>query len=456
MKELRARVKAALERMEAANKALSEAGADADFDALNSEFDAAEAEHRTATTALERGKRVEEARTNLPVEPTDVEPEDEGVLDVDPEAEAEGRSRKPRGRVSKQPLTYERTSGNNVFRDMAQARFNGNAGAAERLTRHSQEMAVELRAHPNQAAGEGGELIAPLWMQDEWLSVPRAGRAFADSLHPKPLPAGTNQINIPRLASGASVAVQTDGGAVSSTDVTTGSVSGQLQTIAGQEDVSYQLHELSQPAIETVIMEDITSAYDQALDVAVLNGTVANAKGVLQVSGTNAVTFTQATPTLPLLYPKVADGIQRIATSRFKPAQMIAMAPRRWGFALSSLDTSNRPLIVPNAPMNPMAVTEGVAQEAIVGSMQGLPVITDANIPTTEGTGTNQDSILIYRPDDIYLWETETPRFRVLEEVLSGTLQVRFQLVGFYILIAGRYPAAISKIQGTGLATPSF
>ena len=463
MKTLRERVKKALERMEAANKALNEAGEDADLDALNTEFDEAEAEHRTAVTALERQRKTEEARQNLPVDPTDEndeddEDDDDGILDLDPDNEPERkrRSKKDPARPRKRGnVTYQRGK-NNIFNDMAQARFAGNPKAAERLAQHSKEMEVEMRAHPNQAAGEGGEFIPPLWLQDEWLSVARPGRAFADSLNPKPLPAGTNQINIPRLASGASVAVQTDGGAVSSTDVTTGSVSGQLQTIAGQEDVSYQLHELSQPAIETVIMEDITGAYDQALDAAVLNGTVANAKGVLQLSGTNAVTFTQATPTLPLLYPKVADAVQRIATARFKPAQLIAMAPRRWGFALASLDTGNRPLIVPTAPMNPMGVIENVAAEAVVGSMQGLPVLIDANIPTTEGTGTNQDSIIVYRPDDIYLWEDPEPRFRVMEEVLSGTLQVRFQLVGFYILIAGRFPAAISKIQGTGLVTPAF
>lgn len=462
--QLRTRVTEALQRMEAANTALTEAGEDADTDALTRAFDTAEAEHRTAVVAFERAERVEEARTNAPVEPVEEEDDPEDEADA---ADAEGdedngeRKRSLKVRVRKEPLTYERANQNdsNIFRDMLQAR-HGDGEAAERLQRHRQEMDVELtaeqRAHPNQAAGEGGEFIAPVWLQNEWLNVPRAGRAIADSLGPRPLPANTNQINIPKLATGSTTAVQTDNGSVSSTDVTTGSVTGQVQTVAGQQDASMQLHELSGPGIQEVIMDDLTRSYDQTLDQSVISGAVSNAKGILNVSGINAVTFTQATPTLPLLYPKIADAIQRVNTGRFLPPSVIALHPRRWGFALASQDTTNRPLIVPTAPQNPPASISRVAAEGIVGSMQGMTVIQDANLPITEGTGTNQDPILVYRPEDIYFWETPVPRFRVLEEVLSGNLQVRYQLYGYYALIAGRYPKAISTITGTGNITPSF
>lgn len=444
-----AAVRAAFERMEAASRDLDEAGEDADQDALTRAYETAKAEHRTATDALTRARDLAEARANAPVEV--VEPE------ADPEAEPQERTRAPEARVTSEPLTYERHNGNNFFRDMAEAKVSGDPAAQARLNRHREEMAVEERTNPSQAAGEGGEFIAPVWLQDEWLSVARAGRAVADSLNPRPLtPDMGNQINIPKVATGSTTAVQTDAGSVSSTDITSGFVTGQVQTVAGQQDASMQLHELSAPGVQEVIYDDLTRSYDQTLDNAVLNGEVTNAKGLLKVSGTNTVTFTQATPTLPLLYPKVADAIQQINTGRFLPPSVIAMNPRRWGFALASLDTQNRPLIVPEAPANPMGVVKGVASESLVGSMQGLPVISDANIATNEGAGTNQDTILVYRAEDIYFWESPVPRFRVLEEVLSGKLQVRFQLYGYYALIAGRYPKAISKVQGTGLATPSF
>jgi HK97 family phage major capsid protein len=456
VKELRAAVKAALERMEAAHKALTEAPEDADLDVLTKEFDDAEAEHRTATEALvegekaeERTKRVAEARKAAPVEP--VEPEiDPEETKVDPE-----ERKAPEARVKREPLTYERGNGFSVFADLARVKVENDESAQARIHSHLKEMRIEKRAHPNQTAGEGGEFIAPIWMQDEWIKLPRAGRAVADSLNRKPFP-GTNSVNLPKLATGSETAVQTDGGAVKSTDITTTSVTGAAQTIAGQQDVSMQLVDLSNPGMDEVLFDDLGRDYNQRVDILVINSSTSNAKGLLQLSGTNEVTFTQATPTVPLLYPKVANGIQKIHTGIFRPPSVIGMHPRRWAFILAGLDTQNRPLVTPYAGINAVGKVDGVVSEAIVGEIQGLPVIVDANIPTNEGAGTNQDSVLIYSARDLYLFEDDTPRLRVLSEVLSGNLQVRFQIYNYVILIAGRLPKAISKIQGTGLAEPTF
>lgn len=331
----------------------------------------------------------------------------------------------------------------------------GDQVAIERLARHSHEMAVEKRAI-NQTAGTGGEFVPPLWLQDRWVALQRAGRPVANTLNQMPLPSGTNQVNIPKVSGGAAVAVQTDGGAVQSTDITTTSVTGQVQTVAGQEDVSIQLLDLSNPGIDQVIFDDIARAYATQIDVKVLTGTVTNAKGLDQLAGTNAVTFTQASPTVPLLYPKVADAIQRIHTGRFLPPSVIAMHPRRWAWFLASLDSQNRPLIVPNGDaFNQAAVLENVAAENVVGGLQGLPVVVDSSIPTTLGASTTEDEIFVYRAEDLWLYESDQ-RLRVFGEVLSNTLQVRFQIYGYYAVILGRLPLAISKINGTGLVAPTF
>lgn len=445
MKEHRAAVKAALERMEAAHTALDEAGEDADVEALTRTFDEAEADHKAAVTKFERAKLVEEARAAAPVEPVadDDDPEDDKPADP---ARAKSRTREGE-------LVYQHRGEHSIFEDMARSKVENDSAAGERLNRHRQEM--EERAHPSQTAGEGGELIAPVYLQDRWIKVPRAGRAIADSLNHFPFP-GTNQINLPKILTGTTTAQQTDGGAVSSTDITTGLITGQAKTIAGQQDVSMQLVDLSEPAVGEVLFDDLARDYNQRVDVFVINNNGTNAKGLLEVSGTNMITYTQATPTVPLLYPKIANGVLQVNTGIFRPPNLIAMHPRRWATFIAALDSSNRPLITPYAPQNSIAAFDRVAPESLVGGLQGLPVIVDANLPTNEGASTNQDSILIYSADDLYLFEDETPRLRVLEEVLSGTLQVRFQLYNYVTLIAGRLPKAISKVQGTGLVEPSF
>jgi hypothetical protein len=98
-------------------------------------------------------------------------------------------------------------------------------------------------------------------------------------------------------------------------------------------------------------------------------------------------------------------------------------------------------------------VGDVAAQGGPVGNVMGLPVYLDANVPTTLGGGT-EDAIIAARFADLWLMES-TPRTRTLAEVLSATLTVRFQFYNYFAFTAGRYPKAVAKITGTGLAAPS-
>lgn len=434
--ELQAEVRSAADQWDAALTAFETASPDADdYSERQAELDAAVAAHDAAKAALGRREALDAAKAAMPVKV------DESAVEA-------------RVSVTKESLTYEQHSPHSIFRDMAKAKIDGDTKAAERLARHGVEMQAEKRAISS-TDGAGGEFIPPVWLQDQWIALQRAGRPVANTLNSKPLPPNTDTINLPKVSTGAATAVQTDGGAVQSTDIATTSVTGAVQTIAGQQDLSIQLFDLSLPGIDAVIFDDISRDYAQQIDKKVLSGTVTNAKGLDALAGTNAVTYTDASPTVPEIYPKFADAIQQIHTGRFLPPQVIAMHPRRWAWFLASLDSSNRPLIVPNGnAFNQAGVLTNVASENVVGNIQGLPVVVDANIPTTLGGGT-EDEILVYRADDIILYESQ-PKLRVFQEVLSGTLQVRCQIYGYYAIIAGRLPKAISKITGTGLAAPTF
>jgi hypothetical protein len=123
---------------------------------------------------------------------------------------------------------------------------------------------------------------------------------------------------------------------------------------------------------------------------------------------------------------------------------------------MSALDSSNRPLVLPDtsSPFNPLALQTGSDAEGYVGKVAGLPTLTDGNIPSNLGAGTNEDRAIIARTSDIYLWEGAM-RSRVLTEVLSGTLQVRLQVWNYAAFMADRRPEAIAVISGTGLIAPS-
>jgi hypothetical protein len=103
--------------------------------------------------------------------------------------------------------------------------------------------------------------------------------------------------------------------------------------------------------------------------------------------------------------------------------------------------------------MNAAGVLEDVDSQQVVGRTLGLPVITDANIATNLGAGTNEDQIYVMRSTDILLWESGL-RSRVLPETRAANLTVLLQVFSYIAASAARYPQSV--VQLTGLTPPSF
>lgn len=378
--------------------------------------------------------------------------------------------------VTRNEQTYRPDGNASFLRDIVAA-TKGDYQAAERLHRNNQEGAeaerrawAEARANARPEDMQTGELrdgttgatsmgsfIPPVWLVNELAAKSRTGRVLAPFMRSGGFPV-TNSITIPRVTTGSSVASQaSENAAVSETDIITAQLTRPTVTVAGQQDVSMQSLDLSPYPVDQIIFADLDGAYEEELDRQLLRGagTSGELLGINAVSSINAVTYTDASPTVPEFYPKVADGIQQIGTNAKRPAQIVIAHTRRWGWITAALDSQNRPLVTPTAPMNAAGLFGDVAAQGIVGGMQGLPVVVTASGATNLGAGTNQDQVVICRPAEMILMEGPK-RTRILTEVLSGNLTVRLQLYAYVNFFAGRLPSAISTIDGTGLVTPSF
>jgi hypothetical protein len=273
------------------------------------------------------------------------------------------------------------------------------------------------------------------------------------------LPSGTDSINLPKLTLGTITGVQQDGGAVPSQDITDAYVTAPVRTIAGQEDFALALLEQSPvgAGFDQVMIKDLTASYNQQVDIGCIagTGTNGNLKGLANITGINAVTFTSGAPTLTLLYPILGQAVSQIARQRFQMPTAFVITPQRWFWIATSLDTANRPVVLPKSMpgFNAMGNLD-VNAEGLVGEVFGIPVYVDANVPSNVGTGTNQDTIYAAKFDDLYLYEGAI-RSRVLLEPLSGTLQVRVQLYNYVATLVDRFPVTVSAINGTGLVSPT-
>ena len=231
-----------------------------------------------------------------------------------------------------------------------------------------------------------------------------------------------------------------------------------VNTIAGQQSVSKQAL-LRGYNIEQVVLSDLIRAYNTKLDSALLNGTGANGQplGLSTMTSGIVVTYTATTGTVAGLYPKIADAIQQIQSNVFVSPTAVIMHPRRLGFLLAGVDGSNRPLVVPQAqnPTNAIGVGNGTPSYGNSGySILGLPIIVDANVTTTKNT--DQDEIYVVDLNECHLWEEPNSPTYVTFEEPNGKVALNIVLFGMSAFTAERYPKAVAKIGGTGLAAPTF
>ena len=390
-----------------------------------------------AREAAETLKAVKESRNELGVEDKDLG-DSEAVVEVD------------------EPDMY-RKGGDHSFIADAWSSRQGDYKAQERLNKHQDFEARDV------GTGAFTGLVVPQYLIDEYAPIARAGSAFYNAVPKKDLPAYGNKIEISRITTGSAAAEQaSENSAVQETNMDDTLLTVNVDTIAGQQDVSRQaLERGGQPgfSMENIIFQDLVAAYFGKLDELMIEGSGSSGQplGIRNVSGLNTVTYTDGTPTVGEAFPKLADAVQKVNANRFAPATAILMHPRRWGFFTAGVDGNSRPLVLPagNNPDNAVGVGDAAAYGNVVGNLLGLPVITDANVTTTDGGGNDQDQIYVVKADDHILFEDNLFQLK-FEETNAGSLTTKMVVYGYVAFASGRYPTGITKIQGTGLITPSF
>lgn len=349
--------------------------------------------------------------------------------------------------VKREARTYEAHSPNNFLADAFSAQFNGDFEARERLSRHMTEERVERR---DVTSANFAGLVVPQYLTDLAAPLARAGRPVADSARKHALPASGLTISISKVTTGSSTASQSEGASVSETNMDDTKLDITIGTIAGQQTVSRQALERG-TGVDMIVMNDLIASYHTTLDSAVV--------AELLASAGQSVTYTDASPSVAELYPKLMDAIQKVQTTFYAGPNVIIMHPRRLAFIMSALDTTNRPLVVP-APRNMNGVASGNGAVVYGNSgyeIAGLPIITDANVSVTQGAGTNEDTIFIGNLQELHLWEDAgAPMFLRFDQPKAAELDVLAVVYGYSAYTANRYPNAWAKIGGTGLVTPTF
>lgn len=402
-------------------------------------------------------KELDEKRTALESQITELEEIEARKADSQKALDALGITvaTSPIIKVGKEARMYRPDSENHFLQDAYMAR-QGDQGAANRIFRHQQEESVERRDVGTSAfAG----LTVPQYLTDMVAPFARARRPFADNCTNKHLlPADGMTLNISRITTGTATSIQaTENATALETNIDDTLLTVNVRTISGMQDVSKQALQRGTGVLD-IVVQDLVNAYNTNLDSSILNddGTSGTHLGVRSTTpAANLVTYTDASPTAAEAYPSLFNASSLIEQGTFEGATHIVMTPRRWGWFASQVSTSWPFVQVYNTPVQ-TAGQQGERGYGVVGTLAGLPVITDANLPVNLGAGTNQDIILVVNASEMHLWEDPSAPLFVRFEQPDGNVAERIVLYGFSAFTAGRLPLSSAQINGTGLITPTF
>lgn len=356
-----------------------------------------------------------------------------------------------------------RTGRPTFLHDLYRSQVLHDPQAGERLARHGHEVEVDrpdvMKRAVTTSAVSG--FVPPAYLTTMWAELARAGRPVADLCNKMPLPETGMTVEIPRVTTGTLTGVQASQGAtIANQDLDDTLLSVPVVTIAGYTDVSRQAVERG-IGVETLVLGDLAADYNSKLDAQVIAGSGSSGQhlGILNTSGITSVTYTDASPTVGELFPKLADAARQVVSQRFTGPTGIVMTPLEWGWIIGQADSTGRPLVDMNGTgQNSLGIGASPSYPGSAGTMLGLPVYLSGNVPANLGTGTDETRIIVADFRDHVLFEDDNgaPFQLRFDQPLATSLGVRLVAYGYSAFTAGRLPKATSVVAGTGLITPAL
>lgn len=377
------------------------------------------------------------------------------------ERKADGEVREQRVGVNEK-RTYNADSdkrGQQFLTDVASSHL-GSWDARERLSAHMREEQALRGPDFKERAATGTSAFAgfvvPQYLVDMNVGQATARRPFADICTHHDLPATGMTAYLSKITTATSVAIQAaEGTAVSETNIDDTLVSISVQTAAGSQTLTRQAIERG-IGTEEVTIADLMKRHATLLDSTLLNQAT---NGLTNVA--TSVAYTDASPTGAELYPKILGAISGAEGIFLNDAEVdfVVMHPRRWRW-LSSQMSSTWPLVSSGrVPGDAAAVTQGVGYDrGIRGYLpDGTAVVTDANIATNLGAGTNEDEVYAVASAELHLWEDPSaPMLIRAEQPSAKSLGIDLVLYSYFAYYFNRYTGGHGKNAGTGLVTPTF
>jgi HK97 family phage prohead protease len=231
---------------------------------------------------------------------------------------------------------------------------------------------------------------------------------------------------IPKMGTAPTTAVTAEGAAPSETGMTSTYDTVTASKYSTLNRVSFELLDFSNPAFETLLLDEMRKGYEKATD---------NALIAYFTSAGTAATGTAAT----------AAGLQSFISTQgpaaYKAtggdyANKLVASTDQWAAILGYADTTGRALFTAEQPMN--AQGNG-SINSTVGRVLGADLVVDHNIAVS---GIVDESAFLVAPNSVYVWESPVTNLR-LNVLTSGEIEIN--MYGYLAIHAKAAGAGIRR-----------
>lgn len=227
---------------------------------------------------------------------------------------------------------------------------------------------------------------------------------------------------VPKMGTAPTVATTAEGAAPSETGMTSTYDTVTAVKKSGLQRVSFELLDFSNPAFETLMMNELRKAYEKDTDNYVLSAFTS--------SGTQA-TAVAATAAGLQSFIAVESAAAYKATGGDYANKLVASTDQ-WAAIMGYVDGSNRPLYTVASPQ--FNASGQVTPTASVGNVLGTDLIIDHNISTA---GVIDDSAFLVAPNAVWVWESPTTNLRV-NVLTSGEVEINmYGYIAVHVAKAG-------------------
>lgn len=253
------------------------------------------------------------------------------------------------------------------------------------------------------------------YLTNEFISNTNFGTPTIDAISKGTLPGSGLSISIPKLSVAPTVAETAETAAASDTAMQSAYLTGTVKKYAGQQTISVELLERSDPVFFDELAIQLQRAYLKDIDQAVIDGLVAGGTaGTKNYTADSAGIIDFVSTESPLAYT---------GTSYF--ARNFVASAGIWSLLMSAVDTTGRPIY--NA-INPWNAAGETKPTSIMGNVLGLDLYVDRLM----AAGVVDNSAFIIAPEAATWYASPTSYMSVN---IVGNLEVQTAIYGFGSLI---------------------